>query len=994
LNVEPGSHFLVLGSWFLVLGSQFSVLGSQFLVLGSWFLVLGSQFLVLGSWFSVLGSWFSNMLTDILTYWLAALALGIVGLPAARLLLGALPDRGYAFARSLGLLLTGYVAWLAAMFGLASFGAPLIVAAGAAVFIGGMLALRHSDATEPAQLFGWMRTNWRVVVFYEALFAAALVFLALLRAQEYGFVGPHPWGTERPMDYAFFNAIRASTVFPPHDPWMSGYSINYYYFGYLLTAAVSLVTGVHPAVGYNLSLALIFALTALGVAGVVCNLAAIAERSGDPRSPAVADADASAARFRAPDRESDAAGAALCPAPAIQLAFSRVVRTTVAHHRLSIWIWQSAPRAEHGALPMHPLQSPPEVAAEDVSTETDAEREQPRIPDTSPDARRRMPWQVWIAALLTVVAVLLAGNQAGTLQIIVGDERIVALDGVQLSAAIAQALSGAETIALPYPARTGAGEFGEITSLKRSDRTADFNWWWPSRVVWDERPGWNPETQQIEMVRGYAITEFPFFSFWLGDMHPHVMALPFGVLALALALNIVARSTALHLWRSRVTLILAGIVLGSLYMINSWDLPTYLLIFLGALAFKTATQPDMALAGAAFPNMPLITRLTPPWRSYLANALLIIVASVLLIAPFLLTFTSLVGGRAPLIDLPLISGITRFLGFVTDRTDLHNFLIIFGVFLTPLVGLTVALARDMERTLLIVSGITVVVGAFIGFPLAALLPLGLAAVLLARRHSDHPADAFVFVMFALGCAICLGVEVVYIRDVFENRMNTVFKFYYQIWLIWGVTGGYAAWRLVQRAVTLQRTQPLRLIGSLVAPALALVLLASGLTYPWLTAGKAFTEGRHVGLEGRTPRERTSAGAEAIAWIRANTPGDAVILEAVGPSYDTAGMGYGGVSSSTGRATVMGWEGHQQQWRGGDPTLLAEIAPRAADVATIYSTTNVAQARALLATYGVDYIYVGETERQTYPAEGLAKLPELGEVVFQNEEVTIYRVRTS
>jgi len=934
------------------------------------------------------------MLTDILTYWLAALALGIVGLPAARLLLGALPDRGYAFARSLGLLLTGYVAWLAAMFGLAPFGAPLIVAAGAAVFIGGMLALRHSDATEPAQLFGWMRTNWRVVIFYEALFAAALIFLALLRAREYGFVGPHPWGTERPMDYAFFNAIRASTVFPPHDPWMSGYSINYYYFGYLLMAAVSLVTGVHPAVGYNLSLALIFALTALGVAGMVCNLATIAERSGNLRSPFVPDADAGATRIRAPDHEGDAAVATLRPALAIRPASGRVAHTAVAHRRLNIWRWQNVTRIKRSAPSMDLLQSPSDAAVEDVSTGTNTEREQSRIPDASPDARQRMSWQVWIAALLTVVTVLLAGNQAGTLQIIVGDERIVALDGMQLSAAIAQALSGAETITLPYPARTGAGEFGEITTLKRSDRIADFNWWWPSRVVWDERPGWNPATQQIEKVRGYAITEFPFFSFWLGDMHPHVMALPFGVLALALALDIVARPTSLHLWRSRVTLILAGITLGSLYVINSWDLPTYLLIFLGALALKTATQSDIALAGAAFPNIPLITRLTPPWRGYLANALLIIVASVLLIAPFLLTFTSLVGGRAPLIDLPLIGGITRFLGFVTDRTDLHSFLIIFGVFLTPLIGLTVALARDTERTLLIVSGIAVVVGAFIGFPLAALLPLGLAAVLLARRHSAHPADAFVFVMFALGCAISFGVEVVYIRDVFENRMNTVFKFYYQIWLIWGVIGGYAAWRLVQRAVTLQRTQLLRLIGGLVAPALALVLLASGLTYPWLTAGKAFTEGRHVGLEGRTPRERTLAGAEAIAWIRANTPGDAVILEAVGPSYDTAGMGYGGVSSSTGRSTVMGWEGHQQQWRGGDPTLLAEIAPRAADVATIYSTTDVAQARALLATYGVDYIYLGETERQTYPAEGLAKLPELGEVVFQNEEVTIYRVRTS
>lgn len=89
---------------------------------------------------------------------------------------------------------------------------------------------------------------------------------------------------------------------------------------------------------------------------------------------------------------------------------------------------------------------------------------------------------------------------------------------------------------------------------------------------------------------------------------------------------------------------------------------------------------------------------------------------------------------------------------------------------------------------------------------------------------------------------------------------------------------------------------------------------------------------------------------------------------------------------------MGWEGHQQQWRGGDPQLLAQIAPRAADVATIYSTTDVAQARALLATYGVDYIYVGEAERQTYPAEGLAKFPVLGDVAFQNGEVTIYRVR--
>ncbi|MDW8214601.1 MAG: DUF2298 domain-containing protein, partial [Roseiflexaceae bacterium] len=425
-------------------------------------------------------------------------------------------------------------------------------------------------------------------------------------------------------------------------------------------------------------------------------------------------------------------------------------------------------------------------------------------------------------------------------------------------------------------------------------------------------------------------------------------------------------------------------------------LPTYLLLFLGTLALKTATQPDtVILSGRALSGIPLLDRFAPHWRGYLANALLIIATSVILIAPFLLTFTSLIGGRAPLIDLPLIGGLTRILGFVTSKTGLHSFLIIFGVFLAPLIGLAAALARGTARALLIASGVVVVIGALIGFPLAALLPLGLAAALIAAQRADHPADAFALAALTLGSAICLGVELVYIRDVFENRMNTVFKFYYQTWLIWGIAAGYAAWRLAQIAGTLWQAQPRR--GGIVAVKLAalvvaLMLLASGLTYPWLTAGKAFAEGRHVGLEGRTPRERTPEGAKAIAWVRANIPGDAVILEAVGPSYDTAGIGYGGVSSSTGRATVMGWEGHQQQWRGGDPQLLAQIAPRAADVATIYSTTDVAQARALLATYDVDYIYVGEAERQTYPAEGLAKLPALGDVVFQNSEVTIYSVR--
>src|SRR5262249_25249928 len=83
---------------------------------------------------------------------------------------------------------------------------------------------------------------------------------------------------------ALFNAIRNSTTFPPHDPWLAGYSINYYYFGYLLMAAMSLVSRIEPGVAFNLSLALIFALTALGVAGVIVYFTGLAVDGQRPKT--------------------------------------------------------------------------------------------------------------------------------------------------------------------------------------------------------------------------------------------------------------------------------------------------------------------------------------------------------------------------------------------------------------------------------------------------------------------------------------------------------------------------------------------------------------------------------------------------------------------------------------------------------------------------------------------------------------------------------------
>jgi YYY domain-containing protein len=891
------------------------------------------------------------MTRDILIWWLTAQAFGLAGLPLASFLFRALPDRGYAFGKALGLLLAGYLAWLLAMLGLAPFGRGLLVICMLALPVIGLLITRDQRPKTKDQSLGTRRRfsilnfqfsiprSWRMILAYETLFALALIFIALLRSYN-----PDPWGTERPMDYALFNAIRGSSAFPPRDPWMAGYSINYYYFGYLLMAVVSLVSGIDAGVAYNLSLALIFALTALGVAGVVVNLIALA--TNDQR------------------------------------------------------------------------------------------------PNTRDAQARVRPWSFVLgqagAALLAVVLVLFAGNQGGALEIATGLPSPLALSARDMARAVQNGLGKRDPLYLLDPYKEW-GSDNIINTLTPTNMLENFNWWNPSRALWDRsrEPG--------DLTKFYAITEFPFFSFWLGDMHPHVMALPFGLLALALALQTVARPAAPNFAmgkRGWAELALTGIVLGSLYTINSWDFPTYVLLFLGALLLLYVRLGNADRR----PENPGLAHVW--WRRLATQALLALLAAWMLFAPFYLTFRSLVGGKEPLIDLPGLATLTRTIGFVTwTKTPLHSFVIIFGLALAPLIAYVVGQSRrvaqaaeapdaDQEaqaideplaepagsgwredqrlsfaaqplaamswRYLPLALLALLALGIAIGFPLLALLALAIYASRLAIARAGRPADALALWAFALACLICFGTELVYIRDVFESRMNTIFKFYYQAWLIWSVLAGYAVWWLLfgkmnGQAPRTDEAQTYRwpvVIGRsslAICAVLFLALLAGALVYPWLTAGKTFREERPIGLAGKTPPEHTPGGAAAIAWLRANAPGDTVILEAAGDDYDGRGVGASAISASTGLATVLGWYNHQQQWRGGDPPSYAQIDPRRADIATIYNAGDVNQARELLQKYGVDYIYAGVAERAVYEQFDPSKLAQLGEPVFQQGNVTIYKV---
>ena len=125
---------------------------------------------------------------------------------------------------------------------------------------------------------------------------------------------------------------------------------------------------------------------------------------------------------------------------------------------------------------------------------------------------------------------------------------------------------------------------------------------------------------------------------------------------------------------------------------------------------------------------------------------------------------------------------------------------------------------------------------------------------------------------------------------------------------------------------------------------------------------------------------------AIAWLNENVDGAPVILEKPG----NGGSSYvyeGRVSALTGLPTLLGWAGHEGQWRGSYEVQSA----REPDIATIYNTLSVDQALTLLDKYGITYVYVGLLERSEYDPRGLEKFGRFMATVYQYDSVTIYKI---
>ncbi len=464
--------------------------------------------------------------------------------------------------------------------------------------------------------------------------------------------------------------------------------------------------------------------------------------------------------------------------------------------------------------------------------------------------------------------------------------------------------------------------------------------WPPLDSFW-----WFNASRVIPNLQPDGINEFPFFSALLSDLHPHFMALPFELLVLTIAAaHVLSRGATL---RSAWTQGLAALALGGLLVINTWDIAPFWLLYVG-----------LSLYAGHFSQW--------RWR-WLAAALTPLVGAFVY-APYF------VGYAGPPLGLGIVTA---------DRTPLASLLVLFGwaIVLLAALGLFARWCIGDRR-----GWQVSVVGAIIGVALGVLGQPGLG-VLVALVSTllpwpgvlerFDPAAAMVVGVGAFTAIMLLGVEIVFLDDVFHSRMNTVFKFHENAWLLAGLASGVGL-ALVGRFTLRARW---------IVAALATVFLVGGMVYPVSAIASRLRERPPEGpnLDGLAflgPDDRA-----AVRWLSdQNGPrGRVVIAEGVGDEYDPMSAA---MSTYSGAATIVGWAGHELQWRG----PLPELGSRQTDLAALYRDAPVDAIRGILDRYGVRFVVVRDVERKKYGDTVTSRFDGVLPVAFRAGSTVIYRAR--
>ncbi len=501
----------------------------------------------------------------VIVWWLLMIVAGWIAWPLLYVALPALPDRAYPVAKITAWLVIGWFAWVGGTAKLLTWtrgGIALLLLALAV--LSALVIWRRR-----AEFLRYIQANWRFLLAMEALSLA--LFVAFLGVR---LGNPDLWhnvfGGEKPMDFAYFNAVLRSTVFPPLDPWFARGFINYYYFGYVIVGAPVKLLGIQPSVAYNLIIPTLFSMTGVGVFSIAYNWV---------RSRAV------------------------------------------------------APGAIEGATSL-PFGRSALVVERDPGQGAGGRDEPDDPADATTRGRFWFPLpkgNAWLAGTLALLLAVVLGN-LGTVHVIVTN--VAALDGwsqpllfhqqrqqeidgqrdrlyqefyadevarfrkehgyepteagdvLAVTQAVQARLDEAIDDYVNHPPLLELWEY-ELTNLRRQvsaffagfgkvmDSTSlpmhTHRWYWgPTRII-SELPN--------NAGRG-AIAEFPYFTFLYGDLHAHMIAFPITLLVILwLVAEIMGAGYGMRSWwESGLALALGALAVGVLRPTNTWDWITYLLL--------------------------------------------------------------------------------------------------------------------------------------------------------------------------------------------------------------------------------------------------------------------------------------------------------------------------------------------------------------------------------------------------------------------------------
>ena len=834
---------------------------------------------------------------DFFLWWICFVLLGWAIFPVIFHIFRHLSTKGFGLSKIFALLLGGYIFWVGNTFSLLSNSRNGVIFVFVTIIVISVLYYRKCKD----ELIGWTKKNIQLIIFSEILFISASLFMLLLRGFD-----PAIIGTEKPMELAFLNGIFQSTYFPPHDPWLSGYSISYYYFGYLIINLFMKLFSTSSGVAFNLSLIFWFGLIAIGSSDVLINMLI------------------SSKKF-----------------------------------------------------------------------------------DMTKQGNTR--FKVLLASLLAPIFILILSNAEGLLELLHSKGLFWEIndDGITTSPFWEWIDIKELSIAPPIPFDW---------NIQRPGST----WWWrASRVLQDYTLANQPRE---------IINEFPFFSFYLGDLHPHLLAVPFVLLSLSAALEFLFRRfefrkinlKAVISYFQQSELWLLGLILGSLIFLNTWDFPIYFGLFALVLFIKGMEwdkKNGQIVAGIFLP------------------VFILGFISIILYLPFLISFSSQAGGVIPsmifqsrtihqlIMFLPLILPIGFFI-FYSAKIN-HSFthilkiflvsvgVFIFGLSLSLLVSIFVAntsslltfISRiidqdhifrnfalsnntagflstyqaDSLRQLILTTLRKIVIDPWFKLLMLFFIASSVSIVLSRKKtHKDvhqnwSAGDVFFGFLLLLAALLILFPELFYLRDQFGWRMNTIFKFYFQAWILLSICASYA---LVQIVLISNRA----LMGILTV--IVVLGTISGFVYPFYALKERinWSNIHDIDINGNSYFYRSNPGEmEAVMFLENSDCG--VIAEAVGGSYSN----FARISKFTGCPAVLGWPGHELQWRGSSDPL----GSREEDIKILYTTNDWLTARNILETYHVQYVVVGDLERSAYTILQ-QKFDNNMLVVFKNDTTVIYQ----